>query len=85
MVTKEEFQAELEAQIGRAKRQGRTHVEINSGELHRVLGGYPNSGKHCMPACCDVMRSHMQANAKVIFEPPEGNGASLTIQYLLLR
>jgi len=32
--------AELDAQIKRARAQGRPHVEINAGELHRLLGGY---------------------------------------------
>lgn len=85
MVTRREFKVELEAQIDRARRQGRPHIEINSGELHRILGNYPNSDNHNMPDCCEVMRLYIQSNDIVIFEPPEGAGASLTIRYSLPR
>lgn len=84
MVSRLDFKEELEAQISRAVKQGRPHVEINSGELHRIVGGYP-SGSHNMPDCCDVMRSLMQSNDEIVFEPPQGKGASLTIKYALPR
>ena len=34
--------------------RGAGHVEINSGELHRAVGGYPGAD-HRMPMCCDAM------------------------------
>ena len=34
MPTTEEFREEAQAQIARAVRQGRPHIEINAGELH---------------------------------------------------
>ena len=37
----EDFREELQAQIQRAHKQGRPHIEVNAGELHRKLGGYP--------------------------------------------
>ncbi len=58
MPTADQFRDELGAQINRAQRQGRPHVEINAGELHRTLGGYPPKagGPHqAMPSCCAVM------------------------------
>lgn len=82
MVTAVDFRAELEAQISRAQKQGRPHVEINAGELHRVVGGYPGSAIHSMPVCCDVMRKRArEMSSDPIFEPPSGKGASLTIRY----
>jgi hypothetical protein len=52
MPTTDEFRAELHAQIERTSRQGRPHVEINAGELHRKLGGYPpKAGPHSMRLC----------------------------------
>ena len=80
-----EFREELHKQIQRARRQGRPHAEINAGELHRVLGGYPpKSGEPAaaMPSCCDAMREEFEkGNADIVFEPKKGKGASLTIRY----
>jgi hypothetical protein len=83
MPTTDEFRSEIRAQISRAEKQGRPHAEINSGELHRLLGGYP--GSHQMPTCCAAMRREMTSLDSEVFAPSEGNGASLTIRYLLPR
>ena len=88
MPSKNDFRAELQAQIDRARRQGRPHVEINAGELHRAVGGYPSGdGKHhAMPACCSAMREELtRGKAEVVFETPSGQAASLTIRYFLPR
>jgi hypothetical protein len=37
MATMDDFREELEAEIGRAPKQGRPHIEINAGELHRIV------------------------------------------------
>lgn len=78
------FDAEIDEQRRRAIKQGRPHVEINAGELHRTIGGYPRSS-HRMPVCCDALRNAMQDGDMVVFEPPGGQGASLTVRYLLSR
>jgi hypothetical protein len=83
MPTVSDFAAEVRAQIGRAKRQGRPHVEINAGELHRLLGGYPAQGQHSMPSCCGAMRDAMRPEDIVVFETDSGFSASLTIRYQL--
>ena len=84
MPTTEDFRTEVRAQIERAREQGRPHVEINAGELHRLIGGYPQSS-HRMPECCNAMRGEMSGRDTVIFEPQKGHGASLTIRYELTR
>ena len=56
--TTAEFRTELREQIKRARQRGRPHAEINAGELHRTLGGYPpRAGEPAaaMPSCCEVM------------------------------
>ena len=82
-----QFARELMAQIGRAQQQGRPHVEVNAGELHRLLGGYPApDGRHAMPVCCEVMREkYVEGHDTIIHKPPKGRGASLTIRYRLPR
>ncbi len=85
MPSSEDFHAELVARLDRAARQGRPHAEINAGELHRSLGGYPGVD-HAMPSCCNVMRREFDlARDELIYEPVGGQGASLTIRYALPR
>ena len=85
MPSSEEFRAELIARLDRAARQGRPHAEINAGELHRSLGGYPGA-EHVMPSCCGVMRAEFDPQLDdIVHEPASGQGASLTIRYAVPR
>lgn len=56
------------------------YVDINSGDIHRAVGGYPGKNHH-MPTCCDVMYKLMKGTDEVVSSPPSGKGASLTIRY----
>jgi 5-methylcytosine-specific restriction protein A len=80
----DEFRAELRAQIARAEKAGRSHVEINSGELHRKIGGYPGPD-HRMPMCCKAMQEQMKEGDVVLSQPAKGEGANLTIRYMFPR
>jgi 5-methylcytosine-specific restriction protein A len=82
--TENAFLPELRAQIRRAQKRGATHIEINAGELHRVVGGYPGPN-HRMPMCCHAMTFEKRAEDEVICGPKRGVGASLTIRYALPR
>ncbi|QDK34754.1 HNH endonuclease [Sphingomonas sp. IC081] len=84
MPTADEFRRELGAIIREAELRGLKHVEINAGELHRQLGGYPGSN-HQMPNCCQVMEQERRTLDEIISRPPSGKGASLTIRYHLPR
>jgi hypothetical protein len=79
-----DFRTELRAQLGSAASLGWRHVEVNSGELHRIVGGYPGSD-HRMPICCSVMEAEMRGGDEIVTAPPKGKGASLTIRYKLPR
>lgn len=87
--TASEFRVELREQIARAQRQGRPHIEINAGELHRVLGGYPPKAGDpaaAMPTCCEVMwQEYVRGNDDVIHRTDSGHSASLTIRYQFPR
>lgn len=61
----EDFRAELHAQFARAQANHFSFIEIISGELHRVVGGYPGSS-HRMPACCAVMRSAQRGGGEIV-------------------
>jgi 5-methylcytosine-specific restriction protein A len=79
-----DFRRELAAQFSRAENRSAAHVEINSGELHRSVGGYPGPN-HRMPICCEVMYGERTDDDEIVSQPPEGKGASLTIRYKLPR
>lgn len=80
----DDFRTELRSQLRAAELRGAPWVEINSGDLHRKVGGYPAKA-HAMPTCCDVMWEERKADDVVVSTPPKGKGASLTIRYALPR
>lgn len=84
MPTAGEFRDELRAQLRQAELNGAAYLEVNSGDLHRKLGGYPGTS-HQMPSCCEAMYGERKARDKIIAQPPKGKGASLTIRYMLPR
>jgi hypothetical protein len=86
MPTVEDFSNELFRMMAEAGKAGNEFVEVEAGELHRRVGGYPGRD-HRMPNCCRVMREQIALDYgdAVISEPPSGQGASLTIRYRLPR
>lgn len=80
MQTKDDFRKELSHRLRRAAERNATVLEVNSGELHRSLGGYLGP-KHQMPSCCDVMHEATGKDDEIVASPPSGRGASLTIRY----
>ena len=87
MPSAEDFRRELTRQIVRAEKQGRSHIEVNAGELHRAVGEYPSEQLHRMPICCRIMREEMREELgdEVVFKTKSGQSASLTIRYHLPR
>lgn len=81
--TADDFRKELRSIFRR--NEGESYIDVNSGKLHRAIGGYSGKGNHRMPVCCDVMYDEMSARDKVLQSPPKGKGASLTIRYRLPR
>jgi 5-methylcytosine-specific restriction protein A len=84
MPTKEDFKTEIGNQLRHAELNGAKSIALNSGELHRKLGGYPGTN-HQMPSCCDAMYDEQRAGDEIVQKPPKGKGASLTIRYKLPR
>ncbi len=78
------FRLALQCRFEEAGQRGLKFVDVNAGDLHREIGGYPGKS-HRMPTCCDVLRKSMQMGDTVIAEPPKGKGASLTIRYRFPR
>jgi hypothetical protein len=86
MPTADEFRMEMYRMMNEAVHEGRETPEINAGELHRRVGDYPGRN-HRMPVCCEVMRGAFAPDAGDVIteQPPSGQGARLTIRYVLPR
>ena len=84
MPNTDDSQKELDGIFSFAKEKRLTAIIIKSGELHRLVGGYPGTN-HRMPICCNVMRKNMLNGDEVLSEPRSGEGASLTIKYQFPR
>lgn len=86
MPTADEFREALYRVFYEGFKQGQTTIDVNAGDLHAKVGGYPGRD-HRMPVCCSVMRSSMDSAAgdTILSEPPSRQGASLTIRYTLPR
>jgi hypothetical protein len=82
MVSIDYFREGLLAQMDRVSRSGFLDILINAGELHRSLGGYPGSSRG-MPSCCDAMQAEIKSGDILLLE--RGNGAGMTVRYLLPR
>lgn len=79
-----DFREELFNIFEEAQQIGRQYIDVNSGDLHRRVGGYPGRD-HRMPLCCEVMKRSMKKGDFILEQPPKGKGASLTIRYNLPR
>ena len=82
--TSEDFYNELSTIFLENEKIGNSSITVNSGQLHRLVGGYPGPD-HRMPVCCSVMKKVMRNTDIIISQPLKGQGASLTIRYALPR
>lgn len=84
--TAKDFETEIRNRWAFSHGQGATHLDIEAGELHRKLGGYPASdGGHRMNNCCQVMKGLMQSGDTIMHSPTKGAGASLVVRYAIPR
>jgi hypothetical protein len=79
MVSTDHFRQELLAQLGRAAKQGRIDILINSGELYcSIAKGGSRSG-----SCCDAMQEEFKMGDRLLLD--RTNGSGMTVRYLLPR
>ena len=84
MPSVEDFQSELNGMFASAQQQGKSFIEIKSGDLHRSVGGY-HRHNHRLPSCCRVMKRNMKPGDQILRQPPSGEGATLIIRFKLPR
>lgn len=83
--SKADFKNALRNFLSEQEREGKSECIITSGELHRIVGGYPGKN-HRMPVCCSVMNEFFNAKTdSILYSPSKGMGATLTIKYALPR
>ncbi len=82
--TAKRFQSELDSIFALAQQEGKSFIEVKSGDLHRSVGGYPGPN-HRIPLCCVVMKRNMKADDQILQQPPSGQGATLIIRFKLPR
>ena len=82
--TAQDFQRALNKVLESAQDKAEAYIDVKSGDLHRIVGGYPGNN-HRMPICCDVLKRNMKATDEILKQPPKGQGASVVIRYKLPR
>ena len=83
---KPDFEAALAEIFTQAERAGQPYVDIQAGELHKRVGGYPSpDGNHRMPLCCRVMYGEMEPGDELLCAPRSGQGTAVKIRYVLPR
>ena len=71
--TAEVFRKELLGMFARATQNGSSYIDVNAGQLHTRVGGYPSTNNR-MPVCCNVMMREMNVRDVVLHAPPKGAG-----------
>jgi|Deesub1362A_J573_1020465.scaffolds.fasta_scaffold00057_96 hypothetical protein len=82
--TSRDFEFALRAVLKDAEKRGEKWVDVISGDLHRIVGGYPGPN-HRMSLCCKTMYSEMRLGDEILYSPSSGKGATLRIRYRLPR
>jgi hypothetical protein len=57
-------------------------VDVESGNLHKELGGDPNS-YHKLPIFHEVMKKMMRSGDSILKESHNGDGATILVGYIL--
>jgi hypothetical protein len=78
-----DFRAELTRLLKAAELDGRRHIDISAGELHRAVGGYPQPEPR-IPMCCSAMRQVQKVGDAVVSERAS-DGPKFTVRYQLPR
>jgi hypothetical protein len=67
--------------LNTAKHSGEPYVDVESSNLHKELGGDPNSSR--MPIFHDVMTKMMRPGDSILKETGKGDSATMMIRYIL--
>jgi len=85
MPTREEFECGLALIFDDAERQRMDAIEVSAGNLHRLVGGYPDPSTHRIPVACNVMRKAIKPGDVSLPNTLKRDGASFAVRYRLPR
>jgi hypothetical protein len=77
-----DFRNQLTVILNTARHSGKPYVDVESGHLHKELGGDSNS-HHGMPIFHEVMTKMMRRGDSILKEPRNGDGATMLVRYIL--
>ena len=82
-----DFELKLSELLRNAELQKWIFIDISSGNLHQLVGGYPptKDENHAIPICCNVMRKMKKPNDEVLHESPSGQSTQLVIRYYISK
>jgi hypothetical protein len=77
-----DFRNKLMAILNVAKHSGKPYVDVESGNLHKELGGDSNS-HHTLPIFHEVMTKMMRPGDSILQEPRNEAGTTMLVRYIL--
>ena len=77
-----DFRNKLTVILNTAKHSGKPYVDVESGNLHKELGGDSNS-HHRLPIFHEVMTKMMRPGDSILKEARHGHGATMLVRYIL--
>src|SRR5437868_7752292 len=78
-----EFRNKLTVILNTARQKGQSYVDIESGSLHKDVGGDANA-HHRMPVCCEVMMKMMRNGDSILKERSEEHTSELQSRFDLV-
>ena len=75
-----DFRNKLTVILNTAKHSGKPYVDVESGNLHKELGGDSNS-RHRLPIFHEVMTKMMRRGDLILKEPRNSDGATMLVRY----
>ena len=81
------FELVLSELLSEAKQREWVFIDVSSGNLHQLVGGYPSpkGENHAMPTCCRVMRKMKKPNDEILNQSKSEDGAKLVIRYRIAK
>jgi len=77
-----EFRNKLLAVLSAARYSGQHYVDVDSSNIHKELGGDPNSTER-MPICHEIMTKLMRPGDSILKEALDGERPNMVIRYIL--
>ena len=77
-----DFRNKLTVILNTAKHSGKPYVDVESGNVHKELGGDPNS-YHKLPIFHEVMKKMMRPGDSILKEFHNGDGATILVVIFL--